>query len=120
MINVSGPGCNETKAFVEAANMVGFQTLLRACQGQLANSGINYSSVDYGFSWQTSFPLSFWVWPLWKQVLSVVGYALPGIIAIVAIIAIITSYSSSCRTMFIFLLCVIWLAAATPILLFTK
>jgi hypothetical protein len=73
MTNSSGPNCNETKAFVEAANMVGFQTLLHACEGQLGDTNIDYTQVDYGFSWKKSYPLKFAVWPAWKRAFSVIG-----------------------------------------------
>lgn len=73
MTNPLGPNCNETSAFVEAANMVGFQTLLHACQAQLGDTDIDYSDVDYGFAWKKSYPLKFAVWPWWKRGLSVLA-----------------------------------------------
>jgi hypothetical protein len=53
-----GVNCQDTKAFVKAANMVGFQTLLRGCKSQLEGSGIDFDKIDYGFSWKHSFPLT--------------------------------------------------------------
>jgi hypothetical protein len=59
-----GPNCKDTAAFVKAANMQGFQTLLRACKGQYAN----YESVDYGFEWKTSIPLKWAMWGIAKRI----------------------------------------------------
>lgn len=44
-----GEDCRDTKAFVAAANLVNFQTLLYGCEEQLKGSGIDFSTVDYGF-----------------------------------------------------------------------
>ncbi|KAF1973770.1 hypothetical protein BU23DRAFT_123737 [Bimuria novae-zelandiae CBS 107.79] len=44
-----GEGCKDTKEFVEAANMKGFQTLLYGCEEQLRGTGIEFSDIDYGF-----------------------------------------------------------------------
>lgn len=56
-----GANCTDTAAFVKAANMHGFQTLLRGCKNQLdkskGNGTLDFGDVDYGFGWQHSFPL---------------------------------------------------------------
>ncbi|KAH0538828.1 hypothetical protein FGG08_004604 [Glutinoglossum americanum] len=57
-----GPDCKDTKDFVKAANLKGFQTLLRGCKAQLKVEGMDYSKVDYGFAWKNSFPLAFAAW----------------------------------------------------------
>ena len=44
-----GKDCKDTKDFVEAANLKGFQTLLYGCEQQLKGSGIDFASIDYGF-----------------------------------------------------------------------
>lgn len=44
-----GENCKDTKDFVEAANLKGFQTLLYGCEQQLKGSGIEFADVDYGF-----------------------------------------------------------------------
>jgi hypothetical protein len=44
-----GPHCRDTKAFVQAANMKNFKTLLHGCKKQLENSGIDFKTIDYGF-----------------------------------------------------------------------
>jgi hypothetical protein len=44
-----GENCKDTKDFVEAANLKGFQTLLYGCEQQLKGSGIAFEDVDYGF-----------------------------------------------------------------------
>lgn len=59
-----GPDCKDTAAFVKAANMQGFQTLLRACKAQYAD----YESVDYGFEWKTSIPLKWAMWGIPKRI----------------------------------------------------
>lgn len=68
-----GPSCSETKEFIAAANMEGFQTVLHACQGQLKDSSIRYEDVEYGIKWKRSYPLRFAVWNTWQRGLSVVG-----------------------------------------------
>jgi hypothetical protein len=45
-----GPNCSDTKAFVEAAGMNGFQQLLSGCKSQLKGSDLNFSMIDYGFN----------------------------------------------------------------------
>jgi hypothetical protein len=45
-----GPDCKDTKDFVQAANMVGFQTLLYGCEQQLKGTAIDFKQVDYGFN----------------------------------------------------------------------
>jgi hypothetical protein len=64
--------------------MVGFQTLLHACAAQLGdNAGTDvYTEIDYGFSWEKSYPLKFAVWPVWKRALSVMGCIVSGGLAI--------------------------------------
>jgi hypothetical protein len=69
---VPGPNCNDTAAFVKAANMQGFQTLLRACKEQYAD----YESVDYGFQWKTSIPLKWAMWGIAKRIGFVLSTAL--------------------------------------------
>jgi hypothetical protein len=59
-----GPNCTETAAFVKAANMQGFQTLLRGCKRQYDG----FESVDYGFGWKTTIPLKWAMWGIGKRV----------------------------------------------------
>jgi hypothetical protein len=73
LITGSGPNCSETKQFIEAANMQGFQTVLHACQAQLKQTSISYSDVDYGIKWKRSYPLRFAAWNTWQRGLSVVA-----------------------------------------------
>jgi hypothetical protein len=56
-----GDNCKDTKDFVVAANLVGFQTLLYGCEQQLKGTDIDFGSVDYGFGKKgpASLPL-FW------------------------------------------------------------
>ncbi|KAI9775007.1 MAG: hypothetical protein M1839_001607 [Geoglossum umbratile] len=49
-----GEACKDTKAFVKAANMKGFQTLLSGCEAQLKNSDLDFKSIDYGFKKNSS------------------------------------------------------------------
>ena len=54
-----GPNCQDTKNFTKAANLRGFQTLLRGCKAQLKDSSIiKYDHVDYGLRWKKSLPLT--------------------------------------------------------------
>lgn len=53
-----GPNCQDTKTFTKAANLRGFQTLLRGCKAQLKDSSIKYHDIDYGFGWKKSLPLT--------------------------------------------------------------
>jgi hypothetical protein len=46
----TGPSCSDTKAFVNASNLIGNQAYLQACQTQLKNTGLNFNEIDYGFS----------------------------------------------------------------------
>jgi hypothetical protein len=61
VLTLSGLGCNDTTAFVEAAHLKGSQTLLRACnsRGTLPMSWIPFSSVHFGYGWLNSFPFRF-------------------------------------------------------------
>jgi hypothetical protein len=59
-----GPDCNETAAFVKAANMHGFQTLLRGCKEQYSG----FDTVDYGFSWENTIPFKWAMWGLGKRI----------------------------------------------------
>ena len=68
-----GPNCSETKQFIEAANMQGFQTVLHACQAQLKQTSISYDDVDYGIKWKRSYPLRFAAWNTWQRGLSVLA-----------------------------------------------
>ncbi|KAI9783858.1 MAG: hypothetical protein M1816_001159 [Peltula sp. TS41687] len=52
-----GPSCADTKAFVMAANMKGFRTLLRGCKAQLEGTDLDFHAIDYGFKWNNSIPL---------------------------------------------------------------
>lgn len=52
-----GENCKDTKDFVKAANLVGFQTLLYGCEKQLKGSDINFGDIDYGFKKKKSLPL---------------------------------------------------------------
>jgi hypothetical protein len=68
-----GPDCSETKAFVKAANMEGFQPLLRGCKRQYKEG---FDEVDYGFGWKTTVALKWAMWGVGKKigfVLSSVG-----------------------------------------------
>lgn len=49
----------DTAKFARAANLDGFQTLLRGCKAQLKDTELNYDDISYGFGWKVSFPL-FW------------------------------------------------------------
>jgi hypothetical protein len=73
ILRVLGPSCSETKDFIQAANMQGFQTVLHACQAQLQQTSIDYNSVDFGIKWKRSYPLRFAVWSTWRRGLSVLG-----------------------------------------------
>ena len=68
-----GPNCSETKDFIKAANMQGFQTVLHACQAQLQKTSIEYADVDYGIKWKRSYPLRFAAWNIWQKGLSVIA-----------------------------------------------
>ena len=68
-----GPNCSETKQFIQAANMQGFQTVLHACQTQLKTVGMRFEDVDYGIKWKRSYPLRFAAWNTWQKGLSVLG-----------------------------------------------
>ncbi|KAH0547904.1 hypothetical protein GP486_008354, partial [Trichoglossum hirsutum] len=69
------PDCKDTKAFVEAADLKGFQSLLRGCQIQLKAEGMDYSKVDYGFKWKNSLPFVFAQWPLGIKIGFICGLA---------------------------------------------
>jgi hypothetical protein len=68
-----GPNCSETKDFIKAANMQGFQTVLHACQAQLQKTSIKYADVIYGIKWKRSYPLRFAAWNIWQKGLSVIA-----------------------------------------------
>jgi hypothetical protein len=59
-----GPDCSETAAFVKAANMQGFQTLLRGCKSQYAEG---WKNVDYGFKWKNSIQFKWAMWGAGKR-----------------------------------------------------
>ena len=44
-----GINCVDTKDFVEAAGMKGFQTLIHGCKRQIKGDSINFNIIDYGF-----------------------------------------------------------------------
>ncbi|KAK0639122.1 hypothetical protein B0T16DRAFT_422464 [Cercophora newfieldiana] len=58
-----GENCKDTKEFVKAANLLGSQTYLRGCYEQLKPlAGINFEKIDYGFKWETTFPVAWLGW----------------------------------------------------------
>lgn len=67
-----GPDCKDTAAFVKAANLHGFQTLLRGCKAQLHGTDLDFNNIDYGFKWKKSCALGWAEAPTWKKSLGVV------------------------------------------------
>ncbi|KAB5513128.1 hypothetical protein GE09DRAFT_1295358 [Coniochaeta sp. 2T2.1] len=74
-----GPNCTETAAFVEAANMKGFQTLLRGCKRQYGG----FEAVDYGFGWRNTLSFKWAMWGVGKRIgfvvssIATLGVAVP-------------------------------------------
>ena len=71
-LTTTGPDCKDTAAFVKAANLYGFQTLLRGCKAQLYGTDLDFNSIDYGFKWKKSCPFGWAEAPTWKKSLAVV------------------------------------------------
>ena len=44
-----GPNCEDTKAFVEAANLLDDKTFVEHCEKQLEFSGLEFQEIDYGY-----------------------------------------------------------------------
>jgi hypothetical protein len=45
----SGTNCEDTKAFVAAANIKGDDAFLKTCKDQLDGTGMDFGKIDYGY-----------------------------------------------------------------------
>jgi hypothetical protein len=57
-----GPNCTDTAEFARASGWNGSDTLLLGCRRQLADSGISFASIDYGYSGSGSFAYHWAKW----------------------------------------------------------
>lgn len=90
----SGNKCQDTKAFVNASNLRGSQTFLRACYAQLKATDINFENVDYGFKWENSFPMD---WQQWNAGIRA-GVVIAFVVALVTLIAMLVCICGVCCT----------------------
>ncbi|KAK4225150.1 hypothetical protein QBC38DRAFT_271617 [Podospora fimiseda] len=86
--------CNDTKAFVKAANIIGSQTFLRVCYEQLKPfASIDFEMIDYGYTWKTTFLAEWMRWSDKKRAGVVIGIIVGGIV----ILILLAWLSHKCR-----------------------
>lgn len=83
-----GEGCSETKEFVEAANLKGFQTLLYGCEEQLKGTDVRFEDVDYGFKKKKSLPLYWATLSTAKKAGLAIGIIFGGVVGLMILLAL--------------------------------
>ncbi|OAF99026.1 uncharacterized protein CC84DRAFT_414624 [Paraphaeosphaeria sporulosa] len=94
-----GEKCKDTKDFVAAANLVGFQTLLYACEAQLRGTEIEFASVDYGFGKKTGPAALPYFWATLgtgKKAGLAIGMVVGGLVVLVLLFVCVGSCCASC------------------------
>lgn len=84
-----GKDCNDTAAFVTAAHLHGFQTLLRGCKAQLKDTNLDFATIDYGFGWEKSFRLWYAAMSRGQKAGIVIGIIIGGIVVMIMLASII-------------------------------
>lgn len=93
----TGENCHDTKAFVNATYLGGFQTLLRGCKAQLRDTDLDFSSIDYGFGWKTSFALAYAVMSRAQKAGTIIGFILLGLLGGAVLTITLLIVRLSCR-----------------------
>jgi hypothetical protein len=88
----AGNGCKDTKDFLKAANLFGSQTILRQCYAQLKDGDLAYSSVDYGYAWESSLRM---LWTGWSDGIRA-GFIIAAVSGGVFILLILGSCVGAC------------------------
>jgi hypothetical protein len=78
-----GEGCRDTREFVEAANLGGFQTLLYGCEEQLEGTDVDFGEVDYGFKKKKSLVFFWATLGTAKKAGLAIGIIVGGIVALI-------------------------------------
>ncbi|OCK73645.1 hypothetical protein K432DRAFT_430486 [Lepidopterella palustris CBS 459.81] len=69
-----GVNCTDTAAFVKAANMKYFQTLVHGCRGLLGHSDLNFKKIDYGYALDDQLALVYHTWPIAGRVFLILAF----------------------------------------------